>query len=129
MKIALVLASIVLVATPVAIAQMAPPVPVTASQFANGTIGQAVTLAVRVEGFARTQLDADLLERITDSRYRATRTHVAIYLAPDTPFVMGSIGDLKRGAILFVYGVITGAARADAKRVIVVTPYATVERS
>lgn len=127
MKILFILASVILMATPAAIAQMAPPIPVTASQFANGTIGQAVTVAVRVEGLARTQLDADLLERITDSRYHATRTHVTIYLAPDTPFVMGSVGDLKRGAILFVYGVITGAARADAKRVIVVTPYATVE--
>jgi hypothetical protein len=84
-------------------------------------------LAVRVDRLVRTALDAELLERVTDSRYRATGKHVTLYLSSETPVVMGSIADVKPGAIVFVYGVATTAGHADVKKVVVVTPYATVE--
>jgi hypothetical protein len=127
MKYALFLALAGALSATAADAQMGPPIPMTASQFANSTSGQDVILAVRVETLARTKLDADLLERVTDSRYRATGKRVVLYLAAETPFVMGSIADVKPGAIMFVYGVTTTAGHADVKKVVVVTPYAKVE--
>jgi hypothetical protein len=127
MKYALCLALAGALATGTALGQMGPPIPMTAGQFANSTSGQDVILAVRVDTLARTTLDAELLERVTDSRYRATHKRVVLYLAAETPFVMGSIADVKPGAIVFVYGVTTTAWHADVKKVVVVTPFAKVE--
>jgi hypothetical protein len=127
MRYAVCLALALVISTAPANAQMGAPIPMTAGQFATSTTGQDVILAVRVDRLARTALDAELLERVTDSRYRATGKHVSLYLASETPFVMGSIADVKPGAIVFVYGVATTAGHADVKKVIVITPYATVE--
>lgn len=127
MKYALFLALAGALSAAPAGAQMEPPIPMTAGQFANSMPGQDVILAVRVDTLARTALDAELLERVTDSRYRATGKRIVLYLAAETPFVMGSVADLKPGAIIFVYGVATTAGRADVKKVVVVTPYAKVE--
>jgi hypothetical protein len=110
-----------------AAAQMGPPIPMTASQFASSSTGQNVILAVRVNRLARTTLDAELLERVNDSLYKKTGKTVALYLPEETPFVMGSMADLKPGAIVFVYGVATTSGRADVKKVVVVTAYARVE--
>jgi hypothetical protein len=127
MRYALCLTSALLFATATAGAQMAPPIPMNAAQFADSPTGQNVTLVVRVNRLARTALDADLLERVNDSRYKTTGKHVALYLAAETPFVMGSIADVKPGAIVFAYAVVTTAWHADVKKVIVVTPYVRVE--
>lgn len=108
-------------------AQMGPPTPMTAGQFASSMPGQDVILAVRVDTLARTTLDAELLERVSDARYRATGKRVVLYLAAETPVVMGSIADVKPGAIVFVYGTATTIWHADVKKVIVVTQYAKVE--
>lgn len=127
MKYALFLALAGALSAATADAQMGPPIPMTAGQFANSTSGQDVILAVRVDTLARTKLDAELLERVTDSRYRATGRRIVLYLAAETLFVMGSITDVKPGAIIFVYGVATATGHADVKKVVVVTPYAKVE--
>lgn len=108
-------------------AQMAPPVPMTAAQFASSTTGASVTLVVRVDRLAREALDAELLERVNDSLYKTTGKRVSLYVPAETSFVMGSMADLRPGAIVFVYAVTTTAWHADVKRVIVVTPYAKVE--
>ncbi|HEY6325322.1 MAG TPA: hypothetical protein VIW73_02255 [Candidatus Cybelea sp.] len=108
-------------------AQMAPPIPMTAAQFASSAAGQSVTLVVRVDRLARESLDAELLERISDALYRPTGKRVSLYLPAETSFVMGSMSDLKPGAVVFVYAVATTAAHADVKKVVVVTPYVKVE--
>lgn len=106
---------------------MGPPIPMTAAQFGSSTSGQNVILAVRVNRLARTELDAELLERVNDALYKKTGKRVTLYLPQETPFVMGSIADVKPGAIVFVYGVATTAGRADVKKAVVVTAYAHVE--
>ena len=108
-------------------AQMAPPTPMTPAQFASSATGQSVTLVVRVNRLARESLDAELLDRINDSLYKTTGKRVSLYLPAETSFVMGSMSDLKPGAVVFVYAVATTADHADVKRVIVVTPYVKVE--
>jgi hypothetical protein len=108
-------------------AQMAPPLPTTPAQFESSSTGQSVTLAVRVDRLARETLDAELLERVDDSHYKATGKRVSLYLPAETSFVMGSMSDLTPGAIVFVDAVTTTAAHADVKKVVVVTPYVKVE--
>lgn len=110
-----------------ALAQMSPPTPMTAAQFESSSTGQSVTLVVRVDRLARASLDAELLERINDSLYKRTGKRVSLYVPAETDFVMGSMSDVKPGAIVFVYAVTTTAAHADVKKVIVVTPYVKVE--
>jgi len=114
-------------AADVARAQMAPPMPMTAAQFASSTTGQSVTLAVRVDRLARESLDAELLERVSDALYKPTGKRVSLYVPVETSFVMGSMSDLKPGAVVFVYAVTTTAAHADVKKIIVLTPYVKVE--
>jgi hypothetical protein len=127
MKFALSSIAALLLSPAVAAAQMAAPTPLTPSQFAASATGQNVILAVRVETAARTAVTAELLERITDARYKATGKRVTLYVPEETPIVMGSAADVKPGAILFVYAVTTTAAHADVKKVVVVTPYAAIE--
>lgn len=127
MKHAASFISILIALNATAQAQMGPPIPMTTSQFASSATGQNVILAVRVNRFARTTLVAELLERLNDNTYKKTGKDVTLYVPAETPFVMGSIGDVKPGAVIFVYGNATTAAHADVKKVIVVTPYAHVQ--
>ncbi|MGC1380371.1 MAG: hypothetical protein WA814_05035, partial [Candidatus Baltobacteraceae bacterium] len=107
--------------------QMAPPTPLTAAQFAASPSGQNVILVVRVNSLKRTALDAQLLERVNDATYKATQENVALYLPAETPIVMGSMDDVKPGAVVFIYGVATTPHHADVKKVVVVTPYVKVQ--
>lgn len=127
MRFLLYVVAAMLAGTVTANAQMAPPIPMTPRQFESSSTGQSVTLVVRLERLARTSVDAELLERVDDSHYRTTGKRVALYLPAETTFVMGTMSDLKPGAIVFVYAVTTTAAHADVKKIIVVTPYVTVE--
>jgi hypothetical protein len=127
MKQLMFVALAMLAAAGAARAQMAPPTPTTAAQFDSSPVGQSVTLAVRVDRLARTALEAELLERVNDSLYKATGKRVALYLPAEAGFVMGSMSDLKPGAIIFVYAVTTTAGHADVKKIVVVTPYVKVE--
>ncbi len=108
-------------------AQMAPPIPMTPAQFSSAVSGANVTLVLRVATYSRSTLDGELLERESDSRYKQSGKNVELYLPPETPFVMGSASDLKAQAVIFVYAVATTPGHADVKKVVVVTPYVTVE--
>jgi hypothetical protein len=121
------LALLALLATATAAAQMAAPIPLTAAQFAATPSGQSVTLAARVNSLRRTSLDVQLLERINDSTYKTTTQSVTLYLPAETPIVMGSIADLRPGAVVFVYGIATNAHHADVKKVTVITPFVKVQ--
>ena len=110
----------------IASAQMHAPTPMTKSQFENATAGSSVQIMVRVVARQRDTLRGDLLEAIGSSRYKDTGTRLELYLPADTALVMGSTGDVKTGAILYVYAVVTGRNQADVKKAVVVTPYATV---
>jgi hypothetical protein len=110
-----------------AAAQMGPPATLSARQFAAAATGQNVVLAVRVTKSARTTLDAELLDHLDGESYRATGKSVTLYLPAETPFVMGSSGDVKSGAVLAVYAVTTTAGHADVKKVVVITPYVSVK--
>jgi hypothetical protein len=125
-SIALTFFGCMLAAAP-ALSQMKPPTPLTATQFAHATPGQALVLAVRVTIRERDALRADLLERRDDAHYRSTGTTVELYYPQDTPVVMGSSADVKTGAVLFVRAVATTPGHADAKQITVVTPYVSVQ--
>ena len=113
-------------ASPPAIAQMKPPTPLTAQQFAEAVAGQLVVLAVRVTSRTRDTVHANLLERIDDAHYLATGTNVDLFFPSDTPVVMGSDTDVKAGAVLYVHAVATTRNQADVKQATVVTQYVTV---
>ena len=122
----LIAAALCVPAAPAA-AQMGPPAAVTASAFAAAPTGTTVEIVVRVERRVRSEIRAELLDQETNERYRATGKHVRIFAPPATPVVMGSASDVDApGAVVFVKAVVTGKGRADAKRFVVVTQYATV---
>lgn len=110
-----------------ATAQMKAPIPLTAAQFSASAPGAQVTLAVRVVSRERDLVRATVLERRDDAHYRATGTSVSLYLADQTPIVMGSAADVRAGTVLFVDAIATTPGRADVKRATVVTSYVTVE--
>jgi hypothetical protein len=110
-----------------ALAQMnAPPVPMTASQFAQANGGESVQIEVRIRSVNRSMLDTELLVRESDSVLKSTGKSVAIFFADGTPVVMGAASDVAAGAVLYVYGVLTKPGHVDAKRVVLVTKYVTV---
>lgn len=104
-----------------------PPVPMTARQFAGARVGQKVQIAVRVDRRTRTDISAELLEHRTESISDATGKHVVLYFADDTPVVMGTASDINRGAILFVYGILTKRGHVDVKRLVVDTKVVRVQ--
>jgi hypothetical protein len=127
MKRIAILTLLLALSTPPGLSAMEPPIPMTPTEFGRAMTGQPVTIVVRVTGFKRTALVADLLARQSDSDYKATRTSVNLYFPQDTPIIMGSSSDIKPGAILFVYGVATTPGHADVKKVVVVTSFIRVE--
>jgi hypothetical protein len=115
-----------LLAVPAA-AQMQPPIPMSPAEFSNAAVGQQIKLVVRVAALKRTALSAELLNRESDSLYKGTGKLVSFYLPEDTPFVMGSLADVKPGAVLFLYGTATTPGHADVKKVVALTAYVKVE--
>ena len=110
-----------------ALSQMKPPVPMTPSQFGHAVTGQSIAILVRVVALKRTSLSAELLDRESDSVYKATGKIVELYLPEDTPVIMGSFESIKPGAELFVYGVATTPGGADVKKIVVLTSYIRIE--
>lgn len=98
----------------------------TQAQFESAPTGSNVQLMVRVVSLKRDTLHADLLAQVDSSHYKTTGTQVDLYFPADTPLMMGGSADVKPGAVLYVYAVATMRDRADVKRAVVVTPYATV---
>ena len=131
MKIRTGLAACVLTAAlgTAAQAQMmhAPPVPMSAKEFAAASTGQNVQIAVRVERRKRATLWGELLDHRTDTLAKATGKRVTLYLADGTPVVMGTAADVVPGAVLFVYGVVTKPGQVDVKRLVVDTKYVHVQ--
>ena len=105
----------------------APPIPMTAKQFAAASTGQSVQIAVRVDRRKRAAISGELLDHQTDAVSKATGKHVMLYLADGTPIVMGTAADVVPGAVLFVYGVVTKPGHVDVKRLVVDTKYVRVE--
>ena len=108
-------------------AQMTPPIPMSPAQLSNATVGQPLRLVIRVATVKRTALSAELLTRESDSLYKSTGTIVQFYLPADTPVIMGSLADVKPGAVLIVYATATTRGHADVKRLVAVTAYVKVE--
>jgi hypothetical protein len=115
-----------LASTSPAAAQMQPPTPLSANEFASAAVGSRVSVAVRVDAHVRSTVRAELLDRETDERYRATGARVELYQSDGTPVVMGTAADVKPGAVAIVTAVVTGKRRADLKRIIILTPYVSV---
>ncbi|MDB5094902.1 MAG: hypothetical protein JWO85_3003 [Candidatus Eremiobacteraeota bacterium] len=109
-----------------AVAQMQPPTPLSATEFASAAVGSRVSIAVRVDARARSVVRAELLDRETDERYRATGARVELYQSGATPVVMGTAADVRPGAVAIVTAVVTGKRRADLKRIIILTQYVSV---
>lgn len=107
-------------------AQMHAPPPMSKAQFESTPAGSPVQIVVRVTTLQREALAADLLAQVDASHYKPTGTHLNLYFPAQTPVLMGSAGDVKPGALLYVYAVATSRDRADVKKIVVVTPYATV---
>ncbi|HEY4441406.1 MAG TPA: hypothetical protein VGN14_13185 [Candidatus Elarobacter sp.] len=128
MKLHAVLSSVLMLGTAAsASAQMSPPPAITAQAFAAAATGSIVEIAVRVQKRVRSELVAELLDEETSERYRATGRTVRIFAPAQTPIVMGTRAEVDApGAIVFVKAVVTGKGHADAKRFVVITPYATV---
>ncbi len=104
-----------------------PPVPMTTAQFEGAAVGQNVQIAVRIERVKRTTLISEMLEHETDTVSKATGKQVILYFADGTPVIMGSASDIKSGAVLFVYGIVTKPGYVDVKRAVVDTKYLKVE--
>ena len=98
----------------------------TKAQFQNAPIGSQVEIVVRVVDRQRETVHAQLLAQIDPSHYKATNTQLDLYLTAETPIMMGSNDEVRAGAVLYVYGVVTARNQVDAKRVVVTTRYATV---
>ncbi len=109
------------------VAQMQSPPAMTADQIDRSAPGAHLNLVIRVDSFARNTIAGHVLDRITDSAYSLTKDAIAIYAPSDTAFAMGSSGDLRPGAVVYVYAVATKAHAADATKIVIVTPYVTVK--
>lgn len=109
-------------------AQMAPPIPMTSTQFTNSSKGSSIQIVVRIDSVARQTIKATVLNRQTDTQYTVSKVSVQVYLADGTPVVMGNLSDVSPGALIFVNGVVTDPLRADIKRIVVLTKYLTVSR-
>lgn len=107
---------------------MAPPPAMTDAAIARAQTGDKLNLVVRVDSFARHTIAGHVLNRVTDSSYTLTKSTIAIYAPQDTAFMMGSTADLRPGALLYVYAVATRPQAADATRIVVITPYASVRQ-
>ncbi len=111
-----------------AIAQMGPPPQLMSpEQLSRATVGQSVQIEVRVQRVERSTLYGEFLAHSTDAVSKATGKPVVIFFPDGTPVIMGSAADVASGTVLFVYGILTGAGHVDAKRVVVVTKYVTIQ--
>ncbi|MBV9972377.1 MAG: hypothetical protein JO135_03495 [Candidatus Eremiobacteraeota bacterium] len=104
-----------------------PPVPMSPQQFSQAHAGQPVQIAVRVQRMRRSMLYAELLQHQTDTLSKATGKAVELYFADGTPVIMGTASEIRPGAVLFVYGIVTKPGHVDIKRAVIDTRYVRVQ--
>ncbi len=104
-----------------------PPTPMTPGQFAGARVGQNVQIAVRVISRNRANISGELLQQQTQTLSKRTGKRVSLYFPDGTPTIMGAVSDVKPGAVLFVYGVLTKAGHVDVKRLVVDTRFVHVQ--
>lgn len=104
-----------------------PPVPMSPQQFSQAVAGQNVQITVRVTAIKRNTLLGQLLQHETNTLSRATNTRVTLYYPDGTPVIMGTPRDIVRGAVLFVYGIVTKPGYVDVKQAVVDTRFVKVQ--
>ncbi len=103
-----------------------PPVPMTPAQFSAAHVGANVQIAVRVTGRNRQIVFGEVLRQKTETLSLHTGLRVTLYFPDGTPTIMGTASDVRAGAILFVYGVLTKPGNVDVKRLVVDTRFVHV---
>lgn len=110
---------------------MTRPTPTTAATLQTAASGSPVDVVVEAIGAVRAgSFSARLLEADPDGSYRATAASLTIARIGSAHFEMGSLADIRAGAIVAVRGTraarVSGTAAVDAVRIVVLTGFATL---
>jgi hypothetical protein len=67
-----------------------------------------------------------VLDKQSEDSYSRSKATLQIDFAPATKFVMGSAGDLRKGAVVHLTGAVAQNRRLEATQVVILTGYVTV---
>jgi hypothetical protein len=91
---------------------------------ADSRVGTRLSIVVRLEASGEHDTyDAQLLDRVDDSTYRVTRTHIRVMLGRDTAVEMGGAGDIKPDAIVQASGIVDSTHALRANRIAILTGF------
>ena len=68
-----------------------------------------------------------VLDQQSEKAYRRSKATLQIDFAPATKFVMGSAGDLRKGAVVHVTGTVAQNRRLEASQIVILTGYVSVD--
>jgi len=100
------------------------PAKTDASAFAAAKVGAPLKAIIQIDTKDEEGLVAGhLLAPVTETTYRKTATLVYARVQPAVRIIMGTLGDVKPGAIAQFDGVADGAGAMTVRRVVILTPY------
>lgn len=68
-----------------------------------------------------------VLDKQSENAYRRSKATLQIDFTPATKFVMGSAGDIRKGAVVHVTGTAAQNRRLEASQVVILTGYVSVD--
>ena len=95
-------------------------------QLANPLLGSQLKAVVELTSAGDGGAEGFVLDKLSENTYRRTKATLEIDFAPATKFVMGTSGDIRKGAVLHVTGTIAQNRRLQASRIVILTGYVSV---
>lgn len=95
-------------------------------QLANAQPGSQLKAVVEVTSVADGKAEGTVLDKQTENSYRRTQASMQFDIGPSTKVVMGTPGDIRKGAVVHVTGTVAPNRRLEASQLVVLTGYVSV---
>jgi hypothetical protein len=96
-------------------------------QLAKAQPGSQLKAVVELTSTGDGKAEGLVLDKHSENAYRRSNRTMQIDFAPATKFVMGSAGDLRKGAVLHVTGTVAQNRRLEASQIVILTGYVSVD--
>ncbi len=96
-------------------------------QLANAQPGSQLKAVVELTSAGDGKAEGIALDKQSENAYRRTRATLQIDFSAAMKVVMGTAGDIRKGAVLHVTGTVARNKRLEASQVVILTGYVSVD--
>jgi len=107
--------------------QTAAAAPTNNDQLPKAQLGSQLKAVVELTSVGDGKAEGLVLDKHSETAYQRSKATLQIDLAPATKFVMGSVGDVRKGAVVHVTGTVSQNRRLETSQIVILTGYVSVD--